>query len=370
MEREISMVNYYDLLEIPQNATEEQIREAIKKCRRTWNNRANNPDGKIRADAEQHVHDIAEAEKVLLDPTQRNKYDYDLAHAPKISSHSNMDDEDELIERAINLADLENYTEAQALLQQVVSHNPQNAQAWYLYGLVCRDLKDTHKAKECFTAATKLEPQNDEFFKELGFSYIDENDGEAAYEAFQQALACKPEEKEYKVYCAECLRVIGRYKEAYQIAQEAIDEGQKDEFATDIYIGICAAYLNSSVSNNKPAGKYLITNEHQLQFAKEMLFKMKSVSCATEDARSSIQRAENMINDAENTRFDSMYGDVKVWIIIAIVLIVIMSAAQLAAVGLIILIAVGFVFYTTHYKVGWKWNYIKSDITVRNSGLQ
>lgn len=364
------MVNYYDLLEIPHDATEAQIGEAIKKSRRIWNNRANNPDSKIRADAEQHVRDIAEAEKVLLNPSQRDKYDYDLAHAPKVTSQSNIDGEDELIARAIDLADLENYSEAQALLQQVVSRNPQNAQAWYLYGLVCRDLKDAHKARECFTAATKLDPQNDEFFKELGFSCIDENDGEAAYEAFLHASECKPEEKEYKVYCAECLRVIGRYKEAYQTAQEAIDEGQKDEFATDIYIGTCVAYLNSSVSNNKPAGKYLITNEHQLQFAKEMLSKMKSVSCATEDAQNNIQYAEKMINDAEKTRFDSMYGDVKVWIIIAIALIVLLSVAKLAAVGLIILIVVGFVFYTTHYKAGWKWNYIKSDTTVRNSGLQ
>ena len=61
------MVNYYELLEIPQNADKATIEQAIRKTRRVWNNRANNPDVTIRAEAERHVKEIAEAEKILLD---------------------------------------------------------------------------------------------------------------------------------------------------------------------------------------------------------------------------------------------------------------------------------------------------------------
>ena len=55
------MVNYYELLEIPQNADKATIEQAIRKTRRVWNNRANNPDVTIRAEAERHVKEIAEA---------------------------------------------------------------------------------------------------------------------------------------------------------------------------------------------------------------------------------------------------------------------------------------------------------------------
>ncbi len=364
------MVNYYELLEISQNASVEEIGAAIKKCRRIWNNRANNPDSKIRADAEQHVREIADAEKVLLDTAKRQQYDHDLAHAPKEVPTSTSDAEDSLMERAIELADLENYAEAQALFQRVVSRNPQNAQAWHFYGLVSRDLKDYQKARECFTAASKLDPNNDEYFRELGFACIDEDDGQAAYEAFKHALECNPQEKEYKVYCAECLRVLGKYKEAYQTIQEAIDEGQKDEFAQDIYTGICFAYTNSQMSNNKPAGRFLITNERQLSFAKDMLRKMKSVNCSTDDSHQKVSAVEKMINEAEGNHYDSMYGDAKIWIIIAVVAFVVLASANQALLGLMALVVIGLVFYITHFKAGWKWNYTKSDSSVRNSGLQ
>lgn len=41
------MVNYYDLLGVSQDADRATIEQAIKKTRRLWNNRANNPDASI-----------------------------------------------------------------------------------------------------------------------------------------------------------------------------------------------------------------------------------------------------------------------------------------------------------------------------------
>ena len=72
------MVNYYELLEISQNADRTTIEQAIKKTRRLWNNRANNPDASIRAEAERHVREVAEAEKILLNDASRAEYDQQL----------------------------------------------------------------------------------------------------------------------------------------------------------------------------------------------------------------------------------------------------------------------------------------------------
>ena len=80
---EYDVVNYYELLEIPQNADRAAIEQAIKKTRRVWNNRANNPDAAIRAEAEMHVKEIADAEKILLDEGKRQAYDEQLRQAPK-----------------------------------------------------------------------------------------------------------------------------------------------------------------------------------------------------------------------------------------------------------------------------------------------
>ena len=55
------MINYYELLEISKDASRDNIEAAIRKMRRTWNNRANNPNADIRAEAEQRIRAIAEA---------------------------------------------------------------------------------------------------------------------------------------------------------------------------------------------------------------------------------------------------------------------------------------------------------------------
>ena len=82
------MINYYELLEISKDASRDNIEAAIRKMRRTWNNRANNPNADIRAEAEQRIRAIAEAERILLDDSARREYDARLASAPVTGSTS------------------------------------------------------------------------------------------------------------------------------------------------------------------------------------------------------------------------------------------------------------------------------------------
>ena len=133
------MVNYYELLEIPQNADKATIEQAIRKTRRVWNNRANNPDVTIRAEAERHVKEIAEAEKILLDVGKRQEYDKQLRQSP----NSNVEDQTENAEsnweeeffQAYN-HDMNDY--AAQIAQREVRLHERNGRAWFLYGEALR----------------------------------------------------------------------------------------------------------------------------------------------------------------------------------------------------------------------------------------
>ena len=133
------MVNYYELLDIPRNADKAAIEQAIKKTRRVWNNRANNPDAAIRAEAEMHVKEIAEAEKILLDASKRQEYDVQLSQAPKndVVNQSSVDDSDWEAEffQAYN-RDMNDY--AAQIAQRAVQTNERNGRAWFLYGEALR----------------------------------------------------------------------------------------------------------------------------------------------------------------------------------------------------------------------------------------
>ena len=74
-----SLVNYYELLEISSQATPEQIKEAIKRQRRTWIKRQQAPSIERQREAEDRVRNIDAAETTLLDPASRATFDQRLA---------------------------------------------------------------------------------------------------------------------------------------------------------------------------------------------------------------------------------------------------------------------------------------------------
>jgi hypothetical protein len=76
---ESGFANHYDHLGIPSDATIEQIRAAVKDQRRTWVLRQNAPSLERRQEAERMLAEIAEAERVLLDPGERAVFDQQLS---------------------------------------------------------------------------------------------------------------------------------------------------------------------------------------------------------------------------------------------------------------------------------------------------
>ena len=64
--------DYYEVLGVPKDATEEQIRKAYKKLALRWHP-DKNPDN--RKQAEEKFKEIGEAYSVLSDPKKRNEYD-------------------------------------------------------------------------------------------------------------------------------------------------------------------------------------------------------------------------------------------------------------------------------------------------------
>ena len=65
--------DYYEVLGVPKDATEEQIRKAYKKLAIKWHP-DKNPDH--RKEAEEKFKEIGEAYSVLSDPKKRNQYDH------------------------------------------------------------------------------------------------------------------------------------------------------------------------------------------------------------------------------------------------------------------------------------------------------
>lgn len=68
-------IDYYELLQVSQDASDEQLREAVRTRRREWQHRVNAPSAEKRILAEARMRQIDQAERLLLNPTERSAYD-------------------------------------------------------------------------------------------------------------------------------------------------------------------------------------------------------------------------------------------------------------------------------------------------------
>ena len=61
-------VDYYDVLGIPRTASDDEIKEGVKKQMRQWRKRTEASDLGVRQEAEMRVKQIEEARAILTDP--------------------------------------------------------------------------------------------------------------------------------------------------------------------------------------------------------------------------------------------------------------------------------------------------------------
>lgn len=278
------MTNYYKLLNIEPSASANEIQAAIKKFRRVWNTRSTNPNVDIRAEAEQCIRDIAQAEKILLDAGERAKYDVTLTQSynstPTSIPSSNQQEysDSSWIDQASYFRNKGDYISLAQLAQNVVNAQPQNALAWYILGDANYYQGNAIEAERCCLQSIRLEP-SDISYETLGFIYIDCDKYADAYHCFSKAVELSPNTVNYQFLCAEALRLMERTEEALSMAEAAYKQNPNNISSIEKSIYFCCLRdrIWQATSYNRNSGRHLITNERQLQFVKQYLPKLSTM---------------------------------------------------------------------------------------------
>lgn len=269
------MINYYELLGIAQDENRITIEQAIKKTRRVWNNRANNPDTSIRAEAERHVREIAEAEKILLNEQKREEYNQQLieqsrdpvVESPKVGN-SNWEEE---YFQAYN-RDMLEY--AAQIAQRAIHANERDGKAWYLYGEALRRSGDLRQGITAMERATLFLTDSDGLYRQLGLAYFYSDRYTDALKAFKTATKIAPKDPEYYSLCARCFRVLGMISDAVAEATRAYEINSNDnDVRFELFYALYEDAM-AAMSYNRSSGKHLITNKAQLDYVNEILKKI------------------------------------------------------------------------------------------------
>lgn len=303
------MINYYDLLNISPDADCTAIEQAIKKTRRLWNNRANNPDASIRAEAEQHVREVAEAEKILLNEETRKEYDQQLVLNPQNdvvdTTPSDSGDWESEFFQAYN-QDMNDYAAQIAL--RVVNHNEKNGRAWFLYGEALRRGGDPNQAIHAFQRAIMYMTSSDDpegVYRQLGFAYMTLGSYGDALQAFANASRLSPSNPEYYSLRANCFRIIGKIPEAISEAEKGFRIAPKDNDVRFEYFIALRADIMAAMSYNRSSGKHLITNKVQLDYVSNRLKTLALTipeDANKEQCMSAMDEIVKLVVDAENVK--------------------------------------------------------------------
>jgi tetratricopeptide (TPR) repeat protein len=158
--------DFYAILSVPKNATEEQIRQRFRQVARE-----RHPDrflGDQKTTAEAAFQEITQAFNVLSDPERRRQHDLEL-NRPKEGPSDPKQLARVYLQRGVKAYREKNLLEAADNFDRATRADPVSAQAWYNLALTCvQNPVWIERAVTAIERACELEPMNPGYWKQAG----------------------------------------------------------------------------------------------------------------------------------------------------------------------------------------------------------
>jgi len=180
--------DFYAVLAVPRNATEDQIRQRFRELART-----RHPDrfqGLEKARAESEFQEITQAYIVLADPERRRKHDVELIRP---GEGNEVVDPRQLfrvyLQRGVKAYKEKNYLEAASNFDLATQTDPKNGQAWHHLAQACSQQRSwLSRALDAIDRACQLEPMNGAYLKQAGRIYALTGQTEKALGYYRKSL--------------------------------------------------------------------------------------------------------------------------------------------------------------------------------------
>jgi tetratricopeptide (TPR) repeat protein len=179
--------DFYAILALPRNATEEQVRRRFRELARE-----RHPDrfqGSAKAEAERAFQEITQAFNVLTDPQRRRHHDVELVRPQESTGPDPRQLARVYLQLGIRAYREKNYFEAADNFDRATQADPHSAQAWHHLALACsRQPNWLSRAVPAVERACELEPMNAGYHKLAGRILVAAGDAERAELHYRAAL--------------------------------------------------------------------------------------------------------------------------------------------------------------------------------------
>ena len=157
--------DFYAVLALPRNATEDQIRQRFREMARV-----RHPDrfqGAEKEAAEREFQEVTQAFNVLSDPERRRQHDLELTRPGNDADPRQI--ARAYLQRGIKAYKEKNFLEAADNFDRATKADHNSAQAWHHLAMTCAQQANwLPRAVAAITRASELEPMNPTYHKQAG----------------------------------------------------------------------------------------------------------------------------------------------------------------------------------------------------------
>ncbi|MBI8988827.1 J domain-containing protein [Corynebacterium meridianum] len=296
-------VDYYDVLNIPQTATEEEILEAVKKQMRQWRKRTEAPDLGVRQEAELRVKRIEEARATLTDSNQRTAYDARLKKEGVEKETTRQDSgAGDLLEKARHYLSIGDYYSASYAAREATQQYGNSAESWYLRSRANAGIDRYEDAWYESQQAIDIEPNNAEYHFNSGMIAEEMGQYGRAIKAYQAASTIDSSVM-YEVAIGNVYLELGEMERAVDLLKRTYENNPGDEMAT-FYYAVAMHTAAEAIPEVQDGESYLITSKEEIEAMRGYVDRIKALPNLDPDLLKSTERMEAHLDTLLKRRFD------------------------------------------------------------------
>ncbi|MCC6130214.1 MAG: DnaJ domain-containing protein [Acidobacteria bacterium] len=192
------MPNYYEVLGVPRDASEELIRDRFRVLARESHPDRFTDQEKKRA-AEVRFQLLTEAVNVLTNGPRRKAHDFELDKSKGQNGPDPAAIAKVYLAKGVKSYKENDFVTAVQMFDLSVQHNNKDAKALHYLAMACVKVPNqARKGIEAIEAALKMEPQNPFFLREAGKLYLQVGLKSKAERFFEEALKWNPDDTEVR----------------------------------------------------------------------------------------------------------------------------------------------------------------------------
>ncbi len=242
------MVNYYKILDIGQNAQEDEIEVALKEKKRLWTQRQNAPRPEQQQQASDNLRLVPEIEEILLNEQKRKEYDNNLQNSPKDESQVDASKikADDLVKEGWKLFYDNEIADTLMVATRATELQGDNPDAWALLGCARAEWGEIEDAIYEYKRAIKLRPNDATFYYELGGIYEDEKQWQNAMNQYEKATQINPEKTVYRAAMGSVYIKVEMYDDGIELLKQCVKEEPDNESYKHLLV---IAYNDSAIAS-------------------------------------------------------------------------------------------------------------------------